>query len=306
MSAFKKLNKQDTYITTYVAHKQWSISGSEFVNQGDSTYGIETFTATGSYYNSIKQLYYPDKIDNNISTHLHDYSFQTTLHFSESRNLTTGSAILSIPSRLYGSYINPEKGFKIIIPTGNIIYTEPLYWEGNYTQDTLQPGLEEYGEEVEILDDGEGNLYTLTNSEKKYVGDIIYPQGIVVITNQAIANLLQTTQISVLEFQSSKVIYTYNYHCKVREFESNYTNNPTAFKYQTEEAYNSDGTLYTGSLKINTGELKDTLTGSEFSPYITAVGLYNDANELVAVGKLTLPVPKSQFTEMTFNIKLDI
>lgn len=306
MSAFKKLNKQDTYITTYVAHKQWNISGSEFVNQGDDTYGIETFIATGSYFNSIKQLYYPNKTGSNISTHFHDYSTQTTLYFSESRNLISGSVIISIPSKLYGSYINPEKGFKVVIPTGNTTYVDPFYWNDDYVQDTLQTGLEEYGEEVEILDDGEGNLYTLINSEKRYVGDIIYPQGIIIITDTTLSTLLQTAQISLLDFQSSKVIYTYNFHCKVREFENTFTNNPTAFKYITEEGYYNDGTLYTGSLKVNTGELKHTLTGSEFSPYITTVGLYNDTNELVAVGKLTLPVPKSQFTEMTFNIKLDI
>jgi hypothetical protein len=326
MSAFKKLNKQDSYVTTYVAHKQWSIPGSEVIDTGlppknnTPEYGIGVFIATGKYFNSIKQLYYPDKENNNVLPHSYNYSPQTTLHFPESRNLISGSFILSIPSKLYGSYINPKEGFKLSALTGNSTYVNPFYWETGYAQDALGTGLEEYGAVVEILDDGEGNLYVHTGSGKKYVGDIIYSQGIIVVTDLPLANLLQSplvdpvtgfifldsTTILSLEFQSSKEIYTHNFHCKVREFESNYTNNPTAFKYKTEETYYNDGTPYTGLGVVRTGELKDTLTGSEFSPYITAVGLYNDVNELIAVGKLTLPVPKSQFTEMTFKIKLDI
>ena len=306
MSAFKKLNRQDTYITTYVAHKQWNISGSEFVNQGDDTYGIETYLATGSFLNSIKQLYYPNKTGSNISAHFHDYSPQTALFFSESRNLQTGSFIISVPSTLYGSCINPEKGFKITIPTSNELYVDPFYWQEGTTSDSISEELQNYGEEIEILDDREGNLYTLINSQKKYVGDIIYPQGMLIITDPTILFALQTSYIDFIEFQSSKPIYTYNFHCKLREFEFNYSNNPTTYKYKTEEVYYNGGDLYTGSLRVPTGELKNNLTGSEFSPYITTVGLYNDVNELVAVGKFTTPVPKSQFTEMTFNIKLDI
>jgi len=49
----------------------------------------------------------------------------------------------------------------------------------------------------------------------------------------------------------------------------------------------------------------DFATGSYFQPYVTTIGLYNDANELVAVGKLAQPVPKSRYTDMTFVVKFD-
>jgi hypothetical protein len=47
-------------------------------------------------------------------------------------------------------------------------------------------------------------------------------------------------------------------------------------------------------------------TASFFQPYITTVGLYNDSNELIAVGKLAQPVPKSKYMDMNFVVKLDI
>ena len=53
-------------------------------------------------------------------------------------------------------------------------------------------------------------------------------------------------------------------------------------------------------------DVETNLTGSEFRPYITTVGLYNEANELIAVAKTNRPIPKSQNVDMTFVVKLDI
>ena len=40
--------------------------------------------------------------------------------------------------------------------------------------------------------------------------------------------------------------------------------------------------------------------------YITTIGLYNDANELVAVAKMGQPLPKSADTDMSMVVKLDV
>ena len=53
-------------------------------------------------------------------------------------------------------------------------------------------------------------------------------------------------------------------------------------------------------------KLKDNVSGSSFQPYITSVGLYNDTNELIAVGKLSQPLVKPAETELTVQVKLDI
>ena len=39
--------------------------------------------------------------------------------------------------------------------------------------------------------------------------------------------------------------------------------------------------------------------------YITTVGLYNDANELLAVAKLSEPLKKTPDTEFTIRVRLD-
>ena len=48
------------------------------------------------------------------------------------------------------------------------------------------------------------------------------------------------------------------------------------------------------------------LDNSCFEPYITSVGLYNKSQELVAVGKLSFPLPVSQFTDTTVIVNFDI
>jgi hypothetical protein len=47
-------------------------------------------------------------------------------------------------------------------------------------------------------------------------------------------------------------------------------------------------------------------TSSTFSPYITTIGLYNDAGQLLAIGKLAQPIRKRSDVDMNFLIRLDL
>jgi hypothetical protein len=109
-----------------------------------------------------------------------------------------------------------------------------------------------------------------------------------------------------LRWESSQPIFTHNYHCKVRDFEYNYTYNPSALSSSLGTTYDNNANLYSTSSKVIKGELNNNITGSEFTPYFTSVGLYNDANELIAVAKTSRPIPKSTNTDMTIIVKIDI
>ena len=50
---------------------------------------------------------------------------------------------------------------------------------------------------------------------------------------------------------------------------------------------------------------QDFATGSDFSPYVTTIGLYNNEYQLVAVGKLAQPIPISLYTDTTFVVNID-
>jgi hypothetical protein len=87
-------------------------------------------------------------------------------------------------------------------------------------------------------------------------------------------------------FSSSYTIFETQYKCTIGADEFNYTTNPT---------------IISGSR----GELYDFATGSYFSPYITTVGLYDENYNLLAVAKLSKPLPTSLTTDTTILINLD-
>ena len=323
MSAYKKLNKQDAYITTYTAHKHWAASGSEF-----DVYGIQVIPyLSDTYLSGIRQLYYPPKISGSLISHSFDNYLDSTLYNPDVRNLQEGSFLISIPQKLFGVELNPESEIDLRInQVQQTLYVNSGYWGTNYTNDpisTIPVNL------VSMIDDGEGGLYLSGSSPRQYIGDIIYPHGMIVITDPTYATTLQnawygenpfletgilvspkpkplTRKNIVLTWQSSQPIFTHNYHCRVRDFELNYTYNPSTISGSLGTVYDSNLDVYSTSSLINTGILNSNVTGSSFTPYITTVGLYNDANELIAVGKLNRPVPKTQDTDMTIIVKIDI
>jgi hypothetical protein len=48
------------------------------------------------------------------------------------------------------------------------------------------------------------------------------------------------------------------------------------------------------------------VSGSDFAPYITTIGLYDDAGQLVAIGKLAQPIKKRNDVDMNFLIRIDL
>lgn len=100
---------------------------------------------------------------------------------------------------------------------------------------------------------------------------------------------------TTMSFQSSVDLYETQYKCTMESDEFNYSLNPTLLSESI-----SSSILISGS-----DTYVDFATGSEFNPFVTTVGLYNDNNELMAVGKLSQPLPTSQTTDTTILINLD-
>ena len=332
MSAFKQFLSQDIIVEPFKVNKGFSFPASEFNNSdvqiarfkgkniqsspfisgsnpitGNSSVGIQDQELL---YNSVKELYY-----SNFTTSSFGSSVQTQSLFpgenvegdvfvgspnsvgryenylqstddviryfpTESNSLI---AILSIPSRLWGDYIQPNSfKFKITDPTQGVDYT--------------------------IIDDGNGQI---TYDTGGYLGNIIYTHGIVIFTNCAdnaglnegygtgsygeniygggnltSDDIINATNVTC-SFSSSFDIYETQYKATINEFEYNFSLNPSIISGST------DGTVY------------DFVTGSYFSPYVSTVGLYDNDQNLLAVGKLSQPLPISRTTDTTIFINID-
>lgn len=340
MSTYKKLNRQDVYVTDYAARKQWDASGSLL-----SSYNIETLRgfsgSTPGYaypsdlrnnryekltYDSIKHNFYADGIGNGLYSGSRDLSLQTTLTLSGSRDIKTEVGVISIPKGVFGTHIVPntfefkpkfEKevdeyildGYAIDRISGENAYIHNNdYWyksnpidPNDYVVDeetfvdesTIQyADINRSQQRIEIIDDGNGSLIfsgseTVFTKPRQVVGDIIYNQGLAIITDPEVARYLSTYSRHILRWKSNQPIYTYNVHCKVSDNELNYT-------YNTSAQTGTEGTV------------ASNVSSSLFTPYISTVGLYNDANELIAVAKTNRPIQKTHNTDMTFVVKIDI
>lgn len=93
-----------------------------------------------------------------------------------------------------------------------------------------------------------------------------------------------------MSFQAETTIFQNEVRCHVQENDFNYTLNPSA--------------TASGS-GILPGTLKDNVTGSSFLPFASTIGLYNDKNELLVVGKFGTPYPIPPNTDITFIVKYD-
>ena len=112
---------------------------------------------------------------------------------------------------------------------------------------------------------------------------------------------LPTYQGFSVRWNSTLPVHTRNYRCRVRSEQLNHTYNNTATTGSLEEG---EDWLQVPAFADTT--LHSNVSDNYFQPYVTTVGLYNDANELIAVGKLGQPTPKSKYTDMTFVVNLDI
>jgi hypothetical protein len=93
---------------------------------------------------------------------------------------------------------------------------------------------------------------------------------------------------------SEMTVYQNEFKCHVAENDFNYTLNPSAQQWYP-----------SGSQYVTYGHVLNAITGSDFRPYVTTVGLYNDADELLVVGKLSTPYPIPSHTDITFVIRWD-
>ena len=125
------------------------------------------------------------------------------------------------------------------------------------------------------------------------VGSVFYKHGIAAVTSPDTKfndfGLKEGSDGYTFTFKGTHTIYEHEVLCEVREGEFNGTANPTV-------RVNND---------LEISEQQTFVTHSEFSPYITSIGLYNDKHQLVAVGKMSRAIKNSPDLPITFLVRID-
>jgi hypothetical protein len=212
--------------------------------------------------------------------------------------------VISIPSKLWGNNIEPQS-FVIDYLYGSLSFN--------------------------IYDDGDGNLLTsgqdnVQTWNNQYIGNIAYEHGVAILT-PVTASTIPSSQKTlytnagfqvpnlgavllsgqngfniaggsltdfIVGWSSSVCLYEHQYKCVVRENEFGYSLNPSILS----------GSQVNAPLGVN-NVYKDFATGSYFSPYITTVGLYDNDQNLLAIGKLSVPTKVPMNADLEIQVAFD-
>jgi len=229
--------------------------------------------------------------------------YRNLVYGTENQNFTFDEGINTI-DQIYAININREKYKQSILP-GSLNLT-----------------LTNAGKTIKLIDDsnttsltrfaGQNRVYYLVsgsngvafNSVTRY-GMLLPDLGVIILeatgslkdfiaaptlaTSSAQNNHLKLKDAisagSNFQLQSSEVVSSRYFFTRVKNSEYNYTTNPSIIDDNGNIIYN-------------------TLINSP-QTFITAVGMYNDNNELLAVAKLSKPLPKDFTKEALVRIKLD-
>ena len=155
----------------------------------------------------------------------------------------------------------------------------------------------------------EGTIHTYTASNGQGYG-LFYPDmGVVILNPVSLAStvgmalpvssssagvysdnsaILLAALYNGVDFQARRIenVSTSHYFVRANNREYNFSNNPT---------------FITGS----TGQFKQATFERDPKVYITSVGLYDDASELLAIAKVSKPIEKSFDKEVAIKVKLD-
>ena len=150
--------------------------------------------------------------------------------------------------------------------------------------DGLKPGSLKISivDQSDIWDDGNGNLKLGVQT----IGNIFYDYGIVVNTYTP-STFAQYFTDGDLEFKNIYVMQEHEYMCSIGKEEFNASTNVSVL---------SD---------IATKTLKTFTSSPEWNPYITTIGLYDQDNNLLAIGKLGQAIKKSEKYDTSFIIRFD-
>jgi hypothetical protein len=170
--------------------------------------------------------------------------------------------------------------------------TDPLYIGGWNSNSNMTGQLDE----IRIFNRALTSLEIITLADRKrnggfmqtnHVGNVFSKQGVAVI--------------STPDYRYHNIInqpYTASYKSTVTIYELGVVANVDAGDFNM-----STNLTLTDDSDVN---YKSFVSSSTFAPYITTIGLYDDAGQLLAIGKLAQPIRKRSDVDMNFLIKVDL
>jgi len=123
-----------------------------------------------------------------------------------------------------------------------------------------------------------------------FVGNVMHEHGIVTITHPS-TSYQDIVRNCTASFKNTHVITENSYTAEIKRGEFNFTTNPTI--------------LDRSATGLREAKIASFVADTDWDPYITTIGLYDDHARLLAVGKLSRPLRKDEGYDTTIEVRFD-
>ena len=165
----------------------------------------------------------------------------------------------------------------------------------------------------DYYDSGSGQF--IQKSTGNTIGAVLVDDGMFVITAATMREV--ATSVTSILYKTKVLGTSINVFCKCQPDEMNFSTNftsaltgtvsgDTGYSGEIQQAYNNLWTKSTLTGSTERFQYTPSITGAGAGPFITAVGLYNNNNDLMAVSKLARPLKKPTDIPITFKVQIDI
>jgi hypothetical protein len=234
-----------------------------------------------------------------IRYHIYKYGQQSYMQGS--------TATLGLPANTGGQAGSGDPGLpaQMVYPSWKHSYYRPTGVDTNkdrYTFDrSIEPMLFSFTgsvDELRVYHQAIPSASIISLSESinntNKIGNIFYDYGLATITDprSKYSEVFKGSGASngwYLSFQNNWTIYENEYICHVKSDDFDISMNPTLREDNV----------------ITDDRLKGMVSHSDFSPYITTVGLYDDNFDLLATAKLAQPLKKPTKMDTTIVVRFD-
>ena len=299
-SAYAPLSRADTYLCNFETSRQLTLSGlsgvtlttnaQRIVDHGMVASPKDSITAFTASVTGSKSGYY-------ISVGL----LLKNRGFTDSFTGTTTGAIAAAGANDIGVFTLRKRFFDIGLEKGGLTATVTGV---NYSGDSIAG---------DYYDSGSGQF--IQKSTGDTIGAVLVDDGMFVVTSAAMREV--ATAVTGIIYKSKVLGTSINVFCKCQPDEMNYSTNLTSALTGSvssdttdagsiQQAYNNLLTKSPLTGSTDRFQYTPSMTGAGAGPFITAVGLYNNNNDLMAVAKLARPLKKPTDLPITFKVQIDI
>ena len=201
-----------------------------------------------------------------------------------------------VPSLFYGKQIDP----------GTVVVTDGVYNARRIVR--------------VFNDDGRGSLYVsgsmtrpisgedYTGERRRKVGNVFYTEGLIVFTDPALYDMFDSGSIFwdpdmhlsgvfedllSVDFDGQGSIHTKTFNCRLPSAQGNASNNPT-FSWVDDHGTEA------------TDDDRAMVLREDGTTWITAIGLYDEDRQLIAVAKLAQPIRKREKDKLNVRLRIDL